>query len=48
MNHLLRLLELRGFTAVLTFGNEPVSKANRKELAHELREKVREKFIPVI
>jgi 1-acyl-sn-glycerol-3-phosphate acyltransferase len=48
INHLLRLLELREFTAVLTFGNEPVSNKNRKELAHELREKVREKFIPVI
>jgi 1-acyl-sn-glycerol-3-phosphate acyltransferase len=48
INHLLRLFELRKFTAVITFGNEPVIKPNRKELAHELREKVREKFIPVI
>ena len=48
IKHLLRLFELREFTAVLTFGNEPIIKPNRKELAHELREKVREKFIPVI
>ena len=46
--HLLRLFRLKGFTAVLTFGDKPIIKADRKELAHELREKVKEKFIPVI
>ncbi|MEO6589383.1 MAG: lysophospholipid acyltransferase family protein [Pyrinomonadaceae bacterium] len=46
--HMLRLFRLKEFTAVLTFGDEPLIKANRKELAHELREKVEEKFVPVI
>jgi 1-acyl-sn-glycerol-3-phosphate acyltransferase len=46
--HLLRMFELKGFTAVLTFGEEPVIKDDRKELAHYLREKVKEKFVPVI
>lgn len=46
--HMLRLFRLKGFTAVITFGDEPIIKSNRKELAHELRERVREKFVPVI
>ena len=46
--HLLRLFRLKGFTAIITFGDEPLIKTDRKELAHELREKVKEKFIPVI
>lgn len=48
VEHLLRLFELKEFTAVITFGDAPVVKADRKVLAHELREKVKEKFIPVI
>lgn len=48
IDHLLRMFELKEFTAVLTFGEEPVTKTDRKELAHELREKVKEKFVPVI
>ncbi len=47
-DHLLRLFRLKGFTAVITFGDEPIIKTDRKELAHELREKVKENFIPVI
>lgn len=46
--HLLRLFRLKGFTATITFGEESIIKKNRKELAHELREKVMEKFVPVI
>jgi 1-acyl-sn-glycerol-3-phosphate acyltransferase len=49
MAHLFRLLTLwRGFTAVLTFGEEPVVNPDRKLLADELRQKVRERFVPVI
>lgn len=48
IDHMLRMFRLKEFTAVLTFGDEPIIKADRKELAHELREKVKEKFVPVI
>lgn len=48
IDHMLRMFELKEFTAVLTFGEEPITKTDRKELAHELREKVKEKFVPVI
>lgn len=48
MDHLFRFFGLKEFTAVIKFGEEPITNANRKELAHELREKVRERFIPVI
>ena len=46
--HLLRMLEVRRFTAVLNFGDEPVISHDRKRLAAELRQKVQESFIPVI
>lgn len=46
--HLWQLFQVKEFTAVINFGDEPVQNPNRKALAHELREKVREKFIPVI
>ncbi len=42
------LFQLREFTAVITFGDEPVSSLDRKELARALREKVVEKFVPVL
>lgn len=48
MNHLFRLFSVREFTAVINFGDAPVANPNRKELARELREKVAEKFIPVL
>ena len=48
MEHLWKLLSLKEFTAIINFGDTPLIKSNRKELAHELREKVKEKFIPVI
>lgn len=48
IEHLWRLLALKEFTAVISFGEETVNRTDRKELAHELREKVRDKFIPVI
>lgn len=46
--HLWRLFQLREFTAVLNFGNEPVLNPNRKELARKLWEKVNEGFIPIV
>ena len=46
--HIWRLFTLPGFDAVITFGNAPIVNPDRKELARELTERVREKFIPVI
>ena len=46
--HLLRMLEVKRFTAVLNFGDEPIINPDRKRLAAELRQKVQESFIPVI
>ncbi|MDQ3131060.1 MAG: 1-acyl-sn-glycerol-3-phosphate acyltransferase [Acidobacteriota bacterium] len=46
--HLWYLFQLKEYTAVINFGDEPIHNANRKVLARELREKVLEKFIPVI
>lgn len=48
MEHLWQLFQVKEFTATINFGEQPVYNRNRKELAHFLREKVREKFIPVI
>lgn len=48
MNHLRRLLSLREFTAVVTFGDKAIRNPNRKELAAELRQRVKEKFVPVL
>ena len=48
LTHLLRLFSLPGFTAVINFGDEPVLSPDRKILAGELRERVREGFIPVL
>lgn len=46
--HLFRLFTLKRFTAIITFGEEAVVNPDRKRLAAELRDKVRDKFIPVI
>jgi 1-acyl-sn-glycerol-3-phosphate acyltransferase len=48
LNHMLRLFSVKGFTAVINFGDAPIANPNRKRLAQELHEKVREKFIPVL
>ena len=48
LEHLLRMLEVKRFTAVLSFGDEPVIIPDRKRLAAELRQKVQDSFIPVI
>src|SRR5215470_16286710 len=46
--HMLRLFTLPTFTAIVSFGDEPVLSTDRKKLAGELRERVREQFIPVL
>jgi 1-acyl-sn-glycerol-3-phosphate acyltransferase len=48
VEHLWKLFSLKQFTAIINFGTEQINNQNRKELAHELREKVKDKFIPVI
>ena len=48
INHMLRMFSVKGFTAVINFGDAPVANPNRKKLAQELHEKVSEKFIPVL
>lgn len=46
--HMWRLFSLKRFTAIISFGEEPVSDPNRKELARHLHEKVKERFIPML
>jgi 1-acyl-sn-glycerol-3-phosphate acyltransferase len=48
MTHMIRLFSLPGFTAIVNFGEQPVLSPDRKKLAGELHEKVRERFIPVL
>jgi 1-acyl-sn-glycerol-3-phosphate acyltransferase len=48
INHMLRMFSVKEFTAVINFGDAPVANPNRKILAQELHEKVKEKFIPVL
>ncbi len=48
LNHMFRLFSVKEYTAVISFGDEPVANPNRKILAKELHEKVSEKFIPVL
>lgn len=47
LQHLWHLFQVREFTAVISFGEEPIYNNNRKELARILAEKVCEKFVPV-
>jgi 1-acyl-sn-glycerol-3-phosphate acyltransferase len=46
--HLWHLFQTKEFTAVISFGDEPVKNANRKVLAQTLQLKVSEKFVPII
>lgn len=46
--HMWRLFTLPEYTAVINFGEEPITNHDRKALAAELRQKVAEKFIPVL
>lgn len=47
LSHLIRLLRLGGFRAVVKFGDEPVRSPDRKVLAKELHQKVEELFVPM-
>src|SRR5690606_38253637 len=47
LSHLLRLLRMSGFRAVVKFGDEPIRNADRKALAKELHQKVEELFVPM-
>ncbi len=46
--HLWELFQVKKFTAVITFGSEPIHNPNRKELAKTLWTKVNENFVPVV
>jgi 1-acyl-sn-glycerol-3-phosphate acyltransferase len=46
--HLWELFQVKKFTAVISFGNEPVHNPNRKELAKTLWNKVNDNFVPVV
>ena len=46
--HMYRMFQLNGYTAIISFGEEPVSDPNRKAIASRLWERVNEKFIPMI
>lgn len=46
--HLWRLFHVREYTAIINFGEEPVMNHDRKALASELRDRVAEKFVPVL
>ncbi len=47
VSHLIRLLRLPGFTAIIEFGDEPIRNSDRKILAKELHDKVEENFLPM-
>lgn len=46
-SHLWRLLKLKEYSAIITFGAAPVTNTDRKLLAGELRQRVAEKFLRV-
>jgi len=48
IGHIWQLFQIPEFKAIVTFGDEPVQSANRKELAQKLWEKVNERFVPVL
>jgi 1-acyl-sn-glycerol-3-phosphate acyltransferase len=48
LTHILRLFSLPRFTAILYFGDEPVIRPDRKELAAELHDRVKKHFVPMI
>lgn len=46
--HLWRLFKVREYTAILIFGDKPIMKSDRKELAAELHDRVADTFVPVL
>lgn len=47
-SHMLNLLKLPSFEAILTFGNETVTRPDRKVLARELHTRIEQLFTPVV
>ena len=47
VEHLWQLLKLRSYTAIITFGDAPVTNSDRKLLAAELHDRVDAEFVPV-
>ncbi len=47
VEHLWQLLKLRSYTAIITFGDAPVTNSDRKLLAAQLHDRVEEDFTPV-
>jgi 1-acyl-sn-glycerol-3-phosphate acyltransferase len=48
LSHLWRLFKIKGYTAIISFSDEPVTNPDRKALARELRQRVADRFIPVV
>lgn len=48
LEHLWQLLNLRSYTAVISFGDTPVTNSDRKLLAAQLHARVEEKFVPAL
>jgi 1-acyl-sn-glycerol-3-phosphate acyltransferase len=48
LEHMWRFFQVKRSTAIVTFGSEPVTSPDRKELAERLWSKVNEHFVPVI
>ena len=46
--HLWRLFKIKEYTAIIKFGEHPVTNPDRKALAAELRQRVAESFVPVL
>lgn len=46
--HIYQVFMVSDFTATITFGDEPVVAADRKELAKTLHQEVEKRFIPII
>jgi 1-acyl-sn-glycerol-3-phosphate acyltransferase len=45
--HLMRMFQISGIEAIVSFGESPIQSSDRKELARKLWEGVNEEFIPV-
>ncbi len=47
LTHMLKMLSIQRFTAILNFGEGPIVNHDRKQLASELRERVNQSFVPM-
>jgi 1-acyl-sn-glycerol-3-phosphate acyltransferase len=48
VEHMFHLFSVKGFTAIVTFGENSIVNTDRKRLASELEQRVRQSFVPVI